>query len=302
MSGDAGSRGLLADVAGERPDAGVPLDWVGMSGIVLPIAVDGGAPVPARVDVEVDLVDAASRGIHMSRLFRALDRELVGGGLVPSTLDSLLAQAIAGQNGLATRARVSLALEHLAKRAALVSDEAGWRSYPLRIMAEGRPGDVRQVMSVDVLYSSTCPASSALSRQAIVSDLSARLAAGADAAALVEWIASNRLAATPHAQRSTARLSVELPASATLFEPGELVDLAERALGTPVQTLVRRVDEQAFARLNAQNQMFCEDAARRLAVALADHGRWPRWHVRVEHHESLHAHDAVAEASRGWYP
>jgi GTP cyclohydrolase I len=302
MSGELAFDGSLADVAGERPHAGVPLDWVGMSGIVLPISVDGAAPVPARVDVEVDLLDAASRGIHMSRLFRALDRGFVGAELAPPALESLLGQAIAGQNGLASRARIALALDHLAKRAALVSDEAGWRAYPLRIVAEGRPGQMRLVMSVDVLYSSTCPASTALSRQVIAGDLSARLAAGADAAALVEWIASSGLTATPHAQRSTARLSVELPATATRFEPTVLVDLAEHALGTPVQTLVRRVDEQAFARLNAQNQMFCEDAARRLAVALADCGRWPRWHVRVEHHESLHAHDAVAEVSCGWRP
>ena len=49
----------------------------------------------------------------------------------------------------------------------------------------------------------------------------------------------------------------------------ELIDRVEQALGTPVQTAVKREDEQAFAALNARNLMFCEDAARRVAHALA---------------------------------
>jgi GTP cyclohydrolase I len=300
VSGDGATPRVLPDVAFERPATGGALDWVGMGGIAVPVAVDDTPMVPARVDVEVDLADPASRGIHMSRLFRLLDRELAGRALVPSALESLLGEAVAGQEGLSTRARLSISLEHFATRPALVSPEAGWRAYPLRITAEGAPGRARLAMSLDVLYSSTCPASTALSRQAIAADLAARVAAGADADALVAWIEAGGLAATPHAQRSTARLSVEIPAGSARFEPAALIDLAERALGTPVQTLVRRVDEQAFARLNASNLMFCEDAARRLAGVLAAFGRWPAWHVRVQHHESLHAHDAVAEASCGW--
>lgn len=300
MSGDGAVPGVLADDAVERPPEGGRLDWVGMRGIAMPVALDGGTVRPARVDVEVDLVDPSSRGIHMSRLYRLVDRGLAGGALSPAALEALLGRAIAEQDGLATRARVGVALEHLEKRPALVSAEAGWRAYPVRLLAEGAPGRSRLSMSVEVLYSSTCPASTALSRQAIASDLTALLAAGADAGTLVEWIERRGLIATPHAQRSSARLSVALPDEAERFDPGALIDLAEAALGTPVQTLVRRVDEQAFARLNAANLMFCEDAARRLAAALSSDGRWPAWHVRVEHHESLHAHDAVAEASGGW--
>ena len=42
------------------------------------------------------------------------------------------------------------------------------------------------------------------------------------------------------------------------------------ALGTTLQTAVKRADEQAFALANGQNLMFCEDAARRLHAALLD--------------------------------
>ena len=71
----------------------------------------------------------------------------------------------------------------------------------------------------------------------------------------------------------------------------------EPAPGPPVQTAVKREDEQAFARLNAANLMFCEDAARRVAAALADDARIERFEADVAHFESLHAHDAVARVT-----
>ena len=71
----------------------------------------------------------------------------------------------------------------------------------------------------------------------------------------------------------------------------------EASLGTPVQTAVKREDEQAFAELNAANLMFCEDAARRVAGALSHDERIDRYEVRVAHFESLHPHDAVARVS-----
>ena len=76
-----------------------------------------------------------------------------------------------------------------------------------------------------------------------------------------------------------------------------LVDAIEAALGTPVQTAVKRVDEQAFARLNAENLMFCEDAARRVASVLANDPHIARYDATVAHYESLHPHDAVARVS-----
>jgi GTP cyclohydrolase I len=79
----------------------------------------------------------------------------------------------------------------------------------------------------------------------------------------------------------------------------ELVDLAERALGTPVQAAVKREDELEFARRSASNLMFCEDACRRLAGALAADPRLADWRAEVAHLESLHPHDAVAAVAKG---
>ena len=66
-----------------------------------------------------------------------------------------------------------------------------------------------------------------------------------------------------------------------------------------MQTAVKREDEQAFARLNGQNLMFCEDAARRMQKALDADERISDFWVRASHFESLHAHNAVAVATKG---
>ena len=118
-----------------------------------------------------------------------------------------------------------------------------------------------------------------------------------------DWLASERgLAATPHAQRSRADVPVRLRPAFDELPLASLVDAVEAALGTPVQTAVKREDEQAFAALNAANLMFCEDAARRVAAALAADDRIEGFDVAVAHFESLHAHDAVARVSSGSMP
>ena len=112
---------------------------------------------------------------------------------------------------------------------------------------------------------------------------------------MLTWLGSaNGIVATPHSQRSSAQLRVHLQGEHLALT--ELINDAEAALGTAVQTAVKRADEQAFALANGQNLMFCEDAARRLNLALKRSDAVKAFHLKVIHAESLHAHDAVAES------
>ncbi len=105
--------------------------------------------------------------------------------------------------------------------------------------------------------------------------------------------------ATPHSQRSVAQVRVVLDTDCDeAFPITALIDSIEGALKTPVQTAVKRVDEQEFAKLNGQNLMFCEDSARRLKEALDDQPCYQDFWLRVNHLESLHAHNAVAIATK----
>ena len=209
----------------------------------------------------------------------------------------LLETCIASQQGLSSRARLRLRYEHLLLRKALVSDNTGWKRYPVEVDAELRDGHLQLTLGFSVDYSSTCPASAALSRQVnaarFAEDFAGLRPLSNDA--VRDWLASERgLAATPHAQRSRADVRVELRPAFDDLPLQALVDAVENALGTPVQTAVKREDEQAFAEANAANLMFCEDAARRVAATLSADARVSAWNVRVAHYESLHPHDAVA--------
>jgi GTP cyclohydrolase I len=294
----------MPDVAGDAAAAARPLDWVGMRRIALPLRIRGehgdSLQVPASVDVFVDLRDADARGIHMSRLYLRLQDSLAEEVLTPARLRRVLQECVDSQGALSSSARLVLRFDQMLKRRALATDNAGWKRYPLEIDALLADGHMTLALSYAVDYSSTCPASAALSRQLNAQRFAEDFAAAHPLSTQVvrDWLASERgLAATPHAQRSTAEIRVELLPSFDELPVADLIDRAEAALGTPVQTAVKREDEQAFARLNAENLMFCEDAARRVAAALADDERVQRFDVRVSHFESLHPHDAVAQVS-----
>lgn len=294
----------LPDVADDAAFAARALDWVGMERIALPLRLADGQggviQVPARADVSVNLGKPDVRGIHMSRLYLRVQDAFAGETMTAAGLRRMLQDLVESQRGLSTAARVVLRYDHLLRRPALASDNSGWKNYPVQLEASLIDGHFQLVLGFSVEYSSTCPASAALSRQANAERFTADFAAARplSPAAVGEWLASERgLAATPHAQRSSAEVRVELKPSFDEIPLAALVDAIEDALGTPVQTAVKREDEQAFARLNADNLMFCEDAARRVAAALSADERVARFDARVAHFESLHAHDAVARVS-----
>jgi GTP cyclohydrolase I len=104
--------------------------------------------------------------------------------------------------------------------------------------------------------------------------------------------------ATPHSQRSVARVSVELLSGSLLwFE--DLIDIMRTAIPTETQVMVKREDEQAFAELNAANPIFVEDAARLYCEQLLKDDRIGDFRVVASHQESLHSHDAVSILTHG---
>lgn len=296
---------VLPDVSlTERSQSLSPLDWVGMQGIDLPILIEEGdyrRELHARVDAQVDLPTPHTKGIHMSRLYRLLDGLAEGKALSPASLQQVLAAMVESHHDCASRnAHVKAAFALLVKRPALITPElSGWKSYPVTLDASLRNGEFTLTASVTVEYSSTCPCSAALSRQLIEQ---AFLEAHAEDATLspaqvAEWLTQKATLATPHSQRSEAQVTLELKPGTQQLGLITLIDTIEQALGTPVQTAVKRADEQAFASLNGQNLMFVEDAARKLLAGLSNVKGEVQ--VQVRHIESLHPHDAVAWGSRG---
>ncbi|WP_047596925.1 GTP cyclohydrolase FolE2 [Pseudomonas sp. RIT288] len=286
----------LPDIATQAARQALPLDWVGMCGIALPVLLQG-QRLSAKADAGVSLDDGEARGIHMSRLYLAL-AALERQDLSPSLLRQVLEDFLASHDGLSNSAYLKIHCEVLLKRPALVSPLAGWKSYPVSISASLKNEVFHVELKVDLPYSSTCPCSAALARQLIqqqfIDDFANKPLQHAE---VLTWLGSSQgIVATPHSQRSTAHLHIHLDEFIDELPLSVIISDAEAALGTAVQTAVKRADEQAFALANGQNLMFCEDAARRLNLALRRSPGVSGFHLRVIHAESLHAHDAVAES------
>ena len=297
----------LPDIANEtQPQLAGALDWVGMSEIDLPVRIADAQGVlmhvPARVAAFVNLENAESRGIHMSRLYLLLDRMLGEAALSPCSVRHVLKEFLASHTELSSRARLRISFDYLVRRPALVSDNSGWRAYPVVITGTLDRGQYTVETELEVTYSSTCPCSAALARQLVQEQFRADFSAAEtlDRDQVLAWLGTEQgMAATPHSQRSVAALRVRLIPSFETFPLIELINSVESALQTAVQTAVKREDEQAFARLNASNLMFCEDAARRIKVALNALTPVLDFHVQASHFESLHPHNAVAVATKG---
>lgn len=305
---DAEQNRLMPDVA----EAGKPvqtgaLDWVGMNRISLPMQLKDAQTaqpfhVQAKMSSFVSLDDPEAKGIHMSRLYLAQERLAASKGVTPQDFSQILAEFIDSHEGLSQHASLTAEFELVSLRPSLKSGNQGHKAYPAAVRAYWRHGGPELELEVNVPYSSTCPCSAALSRQIIQDGFKDKF--GADGRITVDDVlaflgSEEGISATPHSQRSNARVKIKVDPSLEAFPLLSLIDAIEAALNTPVQTAVKRVDEQEFARLNAENLMFCEDAARRVTSVLNQQS-WARdfW-LRVDHYESLHAHDAVAINSKG---
>lgn len=269
------------------------LEWVGMEKVVLPLQTQPGRSTPAQADLFVNLADPNAKGIHMSRLFLTLEEGFEQQLLTPQVVRQVLNTFVECQQGLADSARLVLRWEELFRRKALLSEHQGYKAYPFCLSAESVRGDLSLQLTFSVFYSSTCPCSSALSRQlfqqAFASSFKDRSLSYEE---IYQWLGEKQIA-SPHSQRSQADITLSFNSNIQSFDFESYINCLEEALKTPVQTAVKREDEQEFARLNGQNPMFVEDALRIMKDALRTLPGVASFKVKTHHYESLHAHDAV---------
>ncbi len=290
----------LNDVAIQAPatDLAHTLDQVGLENVQTLVLVNG-QKIKATAKAAVSLSDKNARGIHMSRLFKIVS-QLSHQELSWEWLHSRLEEMQKSHANLSDAVYFSLDFELPVLRPSLASQESGWRSYPVSYELSDVRGVKRGTLKAQVLYSSTCPCSAALSQQALRDSFAEEFREERlSREQILNWLSTgDSLVATPHAQRSEAKCEFHFQPGQKIAEPIEYIDLMEQALGTPVQTAVKREDEQEFARLNAKNLMFCEDAARKLKSALLQRTELNDFAIEVRHFESLHPHDVVARASK----
>lgn len=271
------------------------IDWVGMEKIALPLKFpldeSESVGVSASADIFVSL-DSEKKGIHMSRIYLKLQEFIAEKVISSNCLNGLLEAMIHSQDSHSKSAKVNLEFDLPLLKKALLSDNSGYQSYPIKICQQLIDGKQLTQLQVTIPYSSTCPCSASLSRQLISEAVDKQFAKdNLSKTEIMDWLAANSIA-TPHNQRSYAYIELTTEGHEWPNLP-LLVEQLESAIGTPVQTAVKREDEQAFAKLNAENLMFCEDAARKLDSYLDSLSFVSDFYFKVEHQESLHAHNAV---------
>ena len=254
------------------------IQHVGISNFRLPIRFhtrdNGDLTLETSVTGTVSL-EAGKKGINMSRIMRSFYAhadKTFSFGVIEAALDDYKTDLDSFD------ARIQMRFNFPMKVESLRSGLMGYQYYDITLELVETDGVRQKIMHLDYVYSSTCPCSLELSEHA-------RTMRGQ--------------LATPHSQRSVARISVQIENGAGCLWFEDLIEACRRAVPTETQVMVKREDEQAFAELNAANPIFVEDAARLFCEQLhADH-RIGDFRVIASHQESLHSHDAVSVLTEG---
>ena len=279
---DADYRATLPDlqngptslIRGERAQ----IQHVGISNFRLPIRYQSRDGDPWRLETSVTgtvSLDAGKKGINMSRIMRSFYRH-ADETFSFDVIETALADYIADLDSV--DARIQMRFSFPARVASLRSGLEGWQYYDIALELVERQGVSKKIVHLDYVYSSTCPCSLELSEHA--RQFRGQLA-------------------TPHSQRSVARISIVLEPGLPILWFEDLIDMARAAVPTETQVMVKREDEQAFAELNAANPIFVEDAVRLFCERLRADPRVGDFRVVASHQESLHSHDAVSLITEG---
>ena len=291
------------DVSKQKPFVGGRIDRVGIEDLEIPIQIQNEDEIlrlQSNVTAMVSLDEDNMRGIHMSRIYLALHDCLSKQILNLSSIKQILHKLVESQKGISHSAHLKFCWKWPIKRKALKSDSLeGWRYYP--VFYEGRLLDKDQVeliMGIKVTYSSTCPCSASLARSLIQKKFQEDFVdSSVDNKKVFHWLGKEQsISATPHAQKSLVEIKIKVTEEKQSLI--ELINEVEKVLGTPVQTAVKKEDEQEFAKLNSENLMFSEDAARRVRNLLNKKNWIKDFYIHVKHFESLHPFEVACHITK----
>lgn len=261
---------------------GIPIDFVGIQGMHLPLKIrekNGDfQEVMAEVTGTVSL-DAHNRGVNLSRILRTLYKskdDIFDINKVEDVLRNYQKDIKTFDAHILMNFKYRIWQDSLVSKKADGTPEGGWQYYDVTFDCNlDVSGEFKKIMHVQYLYSSSCPCSTALSEHAAY---------------------TRGLYGIPHSQRSVAKLSLEFD---NLIWIEDVISMCNAALKTEVLVFCKREDEQAFAILNGSQPKFVEDAIRFLADELNKNPDVTDYKVICSHLESLHAHQAVAVITKG---
>jgi len=267
------------------PGARVPLKKVGIAPVDLPVRLrsrSGGEKLlQTEASLYCSLDDPMAKGLNLSRLYLIMHEKIKDKMSLDGMEDAL--RELAEKQG-SKNAYCKLRFKYPMKQQALRSKGLeGHIAYKTELEGQYRDGDYNWFLTIDYVYSSTCPCSFELAHDARE---------------------KRNAAANAHSQRSILKVKVAFPRDGdNIVWIEDLVDLCRANIATEVQVVVKRRDEQAFAELNGANLLFSEDAVRIMHEALdgwVSDGKINDFSVVASHEESLHPWNAIAVSTGGY--
>jgi len=250
----------LEDVHAAPDDRGIALDEAGVVGVPYPIEVTMASGERQQTIAEVAMnarLEATSRGVHMSRFVETLDANAAD--VSPTGLIRIADETMRRLDS--NEARVSFRFPFFLRRQAPASGASSLARYEGLLAAHATTEATTTSVTVIVPVTSLCPCSKE------ISDYGA------------------------HNQRGELELAVD---GSIWLE--ELVDYAEAAGSAPLYPLLKRPDERYVTMQAYDKPAFVEDMVRDVIRTLRDDSRVRRARVRARNQESIHVHDAVAQA------
>jgi GTP cyclohydrolase IB len=267
------------------PGARVPLKKVGIAPVDLPVVLrsrEGGEKVlQTEASLYCSLDDPMAKGLNLSRLYLIM-HEQIKDKLSLDGMEGALRELAEKQGS--KNAYCKLRFKYpMHQKALRTKGVEGHIAYKTELEGQYIDGDYKWFLTVDYVYSSTCPCSFELAHDAR---------------------SKRNAAANAHSQRSILKVKVAFPRTDNnIIWIEDIVDLCREHIPTEVQIVVKRRDEQAFAELNGANLLFSEDAVRIMHAGLDEWvqaGRIDDFSIVASHEESLHPWNAIAVSTGGY--
>jgi GTP cyclohydrolase I len=272
----------------------IAIPRVGINRYRLPIELTNKFGETRSHDCEASMyvnLDANKNGVSMSRLCTILQgvssTDTLSGEFFKNVLRRYrLELTDENDTELIKSAFLNIKFQYPVKQKSLKSDNWGWQYYPVSLKGiETEEGGFQYHVTLTYEYSSTCPCSLSMAKQYEREYAEGKTQEGVGIG-------------VPHSQRSKLTCTVIVDPSKEFFIE-DLIIMLKRAIPTETQSLVKRLDEQAFAILNGTHPMFVEHATKRVSKVLNNEKIVLDWLVELEHIESLHSHNAAAVIYKG---
>jgi len=261
--------------------ARVPIQKVGIAPVDLPIKVwrrEGGQQeLQAQASLYCSLDDPNIKGLNLSRLYLVMHETIKDHLSLDGIMAALKHMAYKQRSH---NAYCKLRFKYPWTQKSLRSNLEGHIAYNVELEGQYYNDTFRFYLTVDYIYSSTCPCSYELAHQAT---------------------STRGVAANAHSQRSIAKVKIRFDRQNIVWIE-DIVELCREVIPPEVQVVVKRIDEQAFSELNGANLLFSEDAARLLYGALDtwyEIGKIFDFSIVIEHYESLHPWSAICVIHKG---